>query len=156
MTNIDWNGQNIPTVFNKGRRDEFTVLPVLEFLLEYTEDTIYELLPGADSYGWDDDLNNAFAWSQSAYKIIYIIPDLKRYGGIPSWFPTTDRFERPLSKQGQVDRFLYLLDQSYGGFLGDHKDAKPRYVVEAILQLVENMGDYTDCEAADGVEWELD
>lgn len=156
MTGNNWNGQNIPIVHNKGRRDEFTILPVLEFLLEYNEDTVYDLLPSADSYGWGEDLMNSMAWANEAYKIVYFTPDFDRYGCLPNWFPTTDRNDRPLSKQGQEDRFLYLLDQSYGGLPDDHKNANPRYVVEAILQLIEYMIDYISEEESVGLEWELE
>lgn len=152
----DWNGQNIPCIHKGWNDSTFSMLPVLEFLLESNEDTVYDLLPSENSYGWDDDLMNALAWANNAYKIVYIEPDFSRFGCLPSWFPTTDRDGRPLTPQGQVDRFLYLLDLAYGGFLGDQRQANPRLVVEAIIELLENMGEYVSMEKVDGMEWELE
>ncbi len=157
MTEINWNGQNIPIVHNKGRRDEFTILPVLEFILDYDDNSIIQLLPDAGSFRLASDFKDAFGWFQGDDRAYFIIPDFNRFGGIPHWFPDTDCNNRPLTKQGQVDRFLYLLDQSFGGGLpDDHKKANPRYVVEAILQLIEYMIDYISEEESAGLEWELE
>lgn len=156
MASRDWNGQNIPCIHTEWDGSTFAILPVLEFLLEYNEETIVDLLPSVDSYGWGDHLADAFAWANNAYKVVYIVPDFSRYGCLPSWFPTTDKEGRALSPQGQVDRFLYLLDLAYGGFLGDHRAADPKLVVEAILELWENLGEYVDIEAGDGKEWEAE
>lgn len=152
----DWNGQNIPCAHTEWNGSQFYMLPVLEFLLEYDEDTVDNLLPSERSYGWDDELMNALAWANNIDKIVYIEPNFSRFGCLPSWFPTTDRDDRPLTPQGQVDRFLYLLDLAYGGFLGDHRQADHRLVVEAIIELNENMGEYVDIEEGDGMEWELE
>ena len=156
MSISDWNGQNIPVAHTSWDGSKFHILPVLEFLLEYDKDTVDDLLPSERSYGWDDDVMNALAWEQNTYKVVFFTPDFSRYGCLPSWFPKNDTQDRSLSPQGQVDRFLYLLDLTYGGFLGDHHDADPREVVDAILELFENMGEYTDIEEEDKMEWELE
>jgi hypothetical protein len=156
MSQPDWNGQNIPLIHTESGGNTFAILPVLEFFLEYDEDTIYDLLPSERSYGWDDGLMNTFAWSNNAYEAVYIMPDLSRFGCLPSWFPTTDKDGRHLSPQSQVDRFLYLLELAYGGFLDDHRQADPKAVAGAILELWGNMGEYVDIEAGDGMEWELE
>jgi hypothetical protein len=131
----DWNGQNIPKVHTEWDGSTFSILPVLEFLLQYHEDTIYDLLPADHTFGWNDESMNAYAWAQNAYKVTYIIPDFTRYGCLPSWFPTTDKDDRPLSPQGQVDRFLFLLDLVYGGLPDDHQEANPEGIATALLEL---------------------
>jgi len=83
------------------------------------------------------------------------LPDFSRYGCLPQWFPTTDRLDRELTNQGQCDRFLYLLDKAYGGFLGDHHDVNPRFVAEALVELASNIGVYESMEEEDGMEYEM-
>lgn len=156
MQPLDWNGQNIPVAHTEWDGSKFYILPVLEFLLKYDEDTVFDLLPSEDTYGCDEYWMNVFAWANNAYEVVYFEPDFSRYGCLPSWFPNTDIHDRPLSPQGQVDRFLYLLDLAYGGFLGDHRKADPKAVVNAIVELCTNMGEYTDIEDGDGMEWELE
>ncbi|MBN2548705.1 MAG: hypothetical protein JXB15_06090 [Anaerolineales bacterium] len=126
----------------------------MECFLEYDEDTITDLLPSPRSYGWDSDLMNDMAWAHNAYKVIFFEPDFERYGCIPSWFPTTDSHQRKLSPQGQVDRFIYLVERAYGGFLGDHQDVSPEGLAEAILEIYNNMGEFLDDEEA-MIAWEL-
>lgn len=155
MNDLDWHGQNIPVVHHEWDGSSFSILPVLEFLLSYDEDTIEDLLPDEDSYGWGDSLANSFAWAANAYKVNEIIPDFSRYGCLPYWFPTTDGQGRQLTPQGQVDRFLYMLNIAYGGFLGDHRQANPVAVAEAILEVKEDFIYYLDCESGDGLEWEF-
>lgn len=151
----NWRGQNIPRVHQEPGGSTFAILPLLECFLEYDEDTIDELLPSAESYGWGDEFANSYAWANNSDKVIYFTPDFTRYGCLPDWFPTTDRQERQLTEQGQVDRFLYLLDYAYGGLLDDHSAMPPHLIAQAIIELNENMGDYVDLEEEDEMEWEL-
>lgn len=155
MNPPDWKGQNIPVLHKEFDGSTFAILPVLEFFLEYDEDTIGNLLPPSESYGWDSDLMNSFAWAQNYYRVVEIIPDFSRFGSLPAWFPKTNVQGRDLSLQGQVDRFLYLLDVVYGGLPDDHREAEHRSVVAAILELNSNIGAYIDVEKGDGFEWEL-
>ena len=155
MPGKDWQGQNIPSVHYPGTRNQFFILPVLEFLLAYDEDSVGSLLPAQASYGWDDSLLNAAAWANNYYKVTWFIPDFSRFGCLPDWFPTTDRQGRELSPQGQVERFLYLLDLAYGGLPADHQAANPSAVAAAIMELHEDMGEYEGVEEDDGLEWAL-
>jgi hypothetical protein len=152
MTIDDWHGQNIPSVHKERDGTTFSILPVMERFLKYDEDTITDLLPSANSYGWGENLVNAMAWANNAYKQIYFIPDFSRYGCLPRWFPTTDMDDHPLTEQGQVDRFLYLLDLAYGGLPDDHRDASDRYVAEALIELAENIGEYVSEEEEQDLE----
>jgi len=152
----NWNGQNIPVVYNKGKSTEFSILPVLEFLLDYDEDSIYDFLPSPRTYGWNDELMNTMAWANNAYRVMDYMPDFYSYGGVPSWFPYRDQLERPLSPQGRVDRFLYYLDLAYQGLPENHREANPQWVVNAILELVDDMGSYMGEEEADPIDWELE
>jgi hypothetical protein len=146
MSYASCKGQNIPIVHTYEDGSGVKILPVLMFLLEYDEDTIGDLLP----------YKNPWEWAQNYYKVVYLEPDFDRYGCIPSWFPTTDQEGRPLTPQGQVDRFLYLLDLAYGGFIGDHRSAPHKEVAEAMWELCFNMGEYLGIEADDDMEWELE
>jgi hypothetical protein len=150
----DWNGQNIPKVHKEYDGSTFAILPIMEYFLGYNEGTITDLLPTEDSYGWNDDITNAFAWANNAYRVVYFVPDFSRYGCLPAWFPKTDRLNRPLTDQGQVNRFLYLLDLVYGGLPEDHTQVNIHSLVEAILELHDNLGEYVDIEEGDGMEWE--
>lgn len=151
----DWNGQNTPNVHKEYDGSAFAILPVMECFLDYDEDTITDLLPSAGSYGWNDGITNALAWANNAYRVVYFIPDFSRYGCLPEWFPKTDRLDRPLTDQGQVNRFLYLLDYAYGGLPDDHTQVNVRSLVEAILELHDNLGEYVSIEEGDGMEWDI-
>jgi hypothetical protein len=150
----DWHGQNIPLVHKEWDGSSFAMLPVLEFLLKYDEETIGDLLPHAKSYGWNDGFMDTLAWAQNYDKVTYLEPDFTRYGCLPRWFPKTDIDGRALTSQGQVNRFLYLLDCAYGGLPDDHHEANPHGVALALIELHENNGEYTDIEVGDGMEWE--
>jgi len=150
----NWKGQNIPRVHKEWDGSTFAILPVLEFLLEHDEDSLTDLLPSEDSYGWEDDLANTWAWANNAYKEVYLIPDFSRFGCLPNWFPNKDMNDQPLTPQAQVDRFLYLLDYAYGGLPDDHSEVNPRVFAEAIQELIDDMGHYTSIEEEDGMEWE--
>jgi len=155
MTAPDWNGQNIPRIHKGYDGTTFSILPVLECFLGYDEDTITDLLRSADSYGWDDSFVNAMAWANNAYQVMYFVPDFSRYGCLPMWFPKEDSQGRLLTNQGQVDRFLYLLDYAYGGLPDDHIQVNARGLVEAILNLHDNLGEYVSVEEGDGMEWDI-
>lgn len=154
MSAPDWNGQNKPVIYKEGG-SFFSILPVLEFLLDYDEDTITDLLDSAESYGWDDGLTNAFAWAGNAYRAADFIPDFSRHGCLPAWFPEKDREGHLLTGQGQADRFLYLLDKAYGGLPDDHRQARPHAIAQAIMDLKDDFGTYVDSEEQDQAEWEL-
>ena len=98
---------------------------------------------------------NSMAWAENYYKVTYFIPDFERFGCLPSWFPTTDRQDRELTDQGQVDRFLYLVDLAYGGLPDDHKEVDAKYLAQAIIELDENLVDYASIEEDDEMEWQL-
>ena len=150
-----WRNLNHP-VLVKIDGYPYRPIPLMAGFLEYDEDTIYDLLESAESYGWGDGLSNAFAWSQSAYKVIYIIPDFGRYGLLPPWFPKVDIQRRKLTPQGQVDRFLYLVNCVYGGLPDDPKDISMPNLAGAIIELHDNWGEYVDVEEGDGMEWEIE
>jgi len=133
----DWHGQNRPRVY-----ESYALLPVMSVFLEYDEDSIYEVLAAPLEMGWDDDFANQYAWSQRAYRVSQIVPDFGRYGGLPYWFTREDGDGHLLTPQGQVDRFLLLLDRVYGGLPDDHTQANPRYLADALLELYDNLGEY--------------
>lgn len=155
MIHPDWHGQNIPCAHIEWGGSVFYMLPALEFLLKYDEDTIDDLLSPPESYGWKDSFSNLFAWAKNVDRVVDIEPDFQRFGCIPSWFPTNDKDSRRLTPQGQVDRFLYLFDLVYGGLPNDHRQANPRGVAAAILALMDDMGGYASVEEGDGMEWDL-
>ncbi len=126
ITGNNWKSPNIPRLHKEFGGSPFSILPVLECLLEINEDNITDLLPSADFYSWGDNMTNIWAWTNNAYKVVYFTPDLSRYGCIPDWFPNTDQQGRLLTDQKRIDRFLYLLDQAYGGLPDNHKDVNPR------------------------------
>jgi hypothetical protein len=151
----NWNGQNIPRIRENPPWEPFAILPVLECLLQFNEDTVGDLLPSEDSYGWGDSFMNASAWANNFYRITYIEPEFTRYGCLPRWFPDEDRLDRRLTDQGRVDRFLYLLDQAIGGLLDDHTQIDAQTVAAGILELHDNFADYVSIEEDEGMEWEL-
>ncbi len=151
-----WNGQNVPRAHNNAPWESFAILPVLECFLKYDADTIDDLLPSINSYGWDDSLTNALVCANNYHRITYLEPEFTRYGCLPSWFPNEDSRGRRLTDQGRVDRFLYLLDVAFGGLPDDHADVDPRRVAQAILELHDNLGTYVDIEVGDGLQWEVD
>jgi len=157
MAHQDWKGQNIPHVIKEFDGSSFSILPVLECFLKYKKDKIDSLLPSADSYGWGDDFANSFAWAKNAYRVVDFIPDFSRYGCLPSWFPTIDRLNRKLTGQGQVDRFLFMVDLAYGGLLDDHHDVDPRLLAQAIMDLKDDLfWEYVSIEEGENIEWEIE
>ncbi len=148
-----WKGQNIPKLHREYDGSTFYMIPVMECFLQYDEDTIDSLLPSEESYGWGG-LTDTIVWANNAYKYIYFIPEFSRYGCIPRWFPTEDDAGQQLTEQGQVDRFLYLVDLAYGGLPEDHLKVSPRSLAEAILELCDNMGEYIDTEIIEKMDWE--
>lgn len=149
----DWRGQNIPIHHPQPGRPGYWMIPLLECFLAFDEDSITDLLPGPREYGWNDEFLNEMAWVQNSHRTIYFIPDFNRYGCIPTWFGTTDPQGRELSPQGQVDRFLFLVDQTYSGLPQDHRQVNPRALAEGILELFENSAEYLWAEA--GITWQL-
>ncbi len=150
----DWQGQNIPRVHTTDDGTTVSVLPVLEFLLQYDQDTLAELLPNPETNGWGEALNQAYGWMCQPDRIVYFTPDLKRYGCLPAWFPEEDSQGQKLTPQGQVDRFLYFLDYLYGHLPDDHRQASTHLVVESIIRMEDNMMKYIDVEEDDEMEWE--
>jgi hypothetical protein len=116
----DWHGQNYPHPYTTREGFSYYPLPVLAQLLDYNEDTVDQILPSPESFGWNDNLMNTLAWAHHSDRVLAITLDDERYGLLPQWFPTTDANGKTLTPQAQVDRFLYLLDWFYGGLPDDH------------------------------------
>lgn len=143
-----WARQNHPIQVVDPNGNFYSAIPLMAPFFQFDEDSIYDVLPSADSYGWNDDLVNAIAWANNTGKIGEVIPG-ERYGSIPDWFPTTDKRGRPITEQAQVDRFLLLVDAAYGGFIKPHLETEPSRIANAIITLQEDWGTYEeeiDCE----------
>lgn len=156
MSTDNWNGQNIPNIHKEIDGATVSILPVLECFLKYDEDIICDLLPSKNSYGWNDSLLNSMAWANNAYRVVDFIPDFSRYGSLPAWFPTTDSQDHRLTEQGQVDRFLFLLDLAYGGLPDNHREVDAPSLAQAVLELKDNFGEFVDIEQGDQMKWEVE
>lgn len=123
----DWKGQNHP----KSRPHDgwvYPPLPVFAPLLEI--DDIHDFapfLPGRPrGLDWD--------------KVYALELDLNRYGCVPCWFPQRDAKKQLLTPQGQVDRFLFLLDFFAGGLPDDHTQVNLPTLTDALLQMYDWRG----------------
>lgn len=152
---LDWHGQNIPPPAKPHDGFVFHPLPVLEKLLHYNEDRAAdEFLPSPTSYGWNDNSMNQMAWAHNFDNVLAFELDMRRYGCLPAWFPRTDAKKRPLTPQGQVDRFLYILDSIYGGLPEDHTQVPVNGLAQALLEMYESEGGYWNVQDEE-MEWQL-
>jgi hypothetical protein len=149
----DWSGQNRPIYHPERGGDGYWMIQLMECFLEHDEDTVASLLPEPSSYGWEDEFMDGLAWEMHSYDYAYFVPNFYRFGCLPTWFPEKDREGRKLTPQGQIDRFLYLVDFVYGGLPQDHRQVNPKWLAEAILELYRNDG-YAEDEDEDGLEFE--
>jgi len=152
----DWNGQNIPKEIKEFNGSSFFIIPMMEIFLEYDENTIVQLAPKPLwSINWGpppSQMDNDFYLLDH---ILDVVPDFFRYGCIQATFPTTDLKKRKLTEQGQVDRFLFLVDMVYGGLPKNHREVNHRGLVEALIKLATDNYSELEFEESEGVEWEL-
>lgn len=119
---MDWNDQNKPVADYAEPPNCWLAIPVMARLLDIGADEV-EMLFYENTRDADD--------------LLWVTPDVFRYGCLPVWFPTTNKHGLEITPLAQVNRFLNILN-SLIELSADHRETK----AETLIWGLTRMGKY--------------